>query len=232
MVNCPKCGKTNADDAAFCISCGASLRSDIGSTIERHAKDFAQTMEQTGKKVGDNIAHAAKQFHESTRREARSFERRMDQMSRRTEGWYERRFGPWGPLLESFIFLIVFRFIILVMELPNKDVPEMQTIASILLVYILPLFVLSLCSNYTQFLSKKYFSLKVFSPFFYAVYFVLFCWILSRILSDISTHFTIPDLQKAAVSLEQSLPTIFVFVLLIGYLILMLNLPKEQKKKP
>jgi gas vesicle protein len=232
MVNCPKCGKKNADDAAFCTYCGVSFHPDVGSTIERHAKQFAQTMEQTGKKVGDNIASAAKQFHESSQKEARSFEQRMDRMSRRTESWYERSFGPFGPLLESFIFLIVFRVILMVMGLPNQQTPEIHTVAVILLAYILPLFVLSLLSNYTQYLSKKFFSFRVFSPLLYAIFFILFCWVISRILSDASTHFTIPDLQTAAVSLENSLPTIFVFVLLIGYVILMINLPKEQRKKP
>jgi hypothetical protein len=50
-------------------------------------------------------------------------------------------------------------------------------------------------------------------------------------LYDASAHFTSADLQTAAVSLENSLPTIFVFVLLIGYVILVVNLPKDQRKK-
>ncbi len=78
MVNCPKCGKINSDDAAFCTSCGASLQSDVGSTIERHAKQFAQNMEQAGKKVGDQMTQAAKKVHETTQKEARHFEQRMD----------------------------------------------------------------------------------------------------------------------------------------------------------
>ena len=232
MVKCPKCGNDNGDDAAFCTNCGVSLRSDAGSTIEQHAQRFAQNMEQMGKKVGDQMAQAAKQFHESTQKEARHFEQRMDRMSKRAENWYERRFGPFGPLLESFIFLIVFRLVIMVMDLPNEETPDVHTVAAILLVYILPLFALSLVSNYTQYLSKKFFQIKVFSPLFYAIFFVLFCWIISKMLYDASTHFTIPDLRTAALSLENSLPTIFVFVLLIGYVILVVNLPRDQGKKP
>jgi hypothetical protein len=232
MVKCPKCGNDTSDDAAFCTNCGVSLHSDAGSTIEQHAQRFAQNMEQMGKKVGDQMAQAAKQFHESTQKEARHFEQRMDRMSKRAENWYERRFGPFGPLLESFIFLIVFRLVIMVMELPNEETPEVHTVAAILLVYILPLFALSLLSNYTQYLSKKFFQIKVFSPLFYAIFFVLFCWIISKMLYDASNRFTNPDFQTAAVSLENSLPTIFVFVLLIGYVILVVNLPRDQGKKP
>lgn len=231
MVKCPKCGNDNSDDAAFCTNCGVSLRSDAGSTIEQHAQRFAQNMEHMGKKVGDQMAQAAKQFHESTQKEARHFEQRMDRMGKRAENWYERRFGPFGPLLESFIFLIVFRLVIMVMELPNEETPEVHTVAAILLVYILPLFALSLLSNYTQYLSKKLFQIKVFSPLFYAIFFVLFCWIISKMLYDAGNRFTNPDFQTAAVSLENSLPTIFVFVLLIGYVILVVNLPRDQGKK-
>jgi gas vesicle protein len=232
MVDCSKCGKNNNDDAVFCTNCGISLRSDVGATIEQQAQRFAQNMEQAGKKIGDQVSKAAKQFHEGTQKEARHFEERLDRMGKRAETWYERSFGPVGPLLESFIFLIVFRLIIMVMELPNDDAPEVQTVAAILLVYILPFFALSLLSNYTQYLSKKFFQIKVFSPLLYAIFFVLFCWIISRILYDASTHFSIPDIRIAAVSLENSLPSIFVFVLLIGYVILMLNLPKDHGKKP
>ena len=229
MVNCPKCGKNNDDDAAFCTNCGVPLHSDVGSTIERHVKHFAQDMEQTGKKVGDQMAQAAKKVHKTTQKEARHFEQRMDQMGKRVENWYERSFGPFGPLLESFIFLIVFRLIIMVMELPNEETPEIHTVAAILLVYLLPLFALSILSNYTQYLSKKFLQIKVFSPLLYAIFFVLLCWIISRILYDASALFTIPDLQTAALSLENSLPTIFIFVLLIGYVILILSLPRDQK---
>jgi len=232
MVNCPKCGTKNDEDATFCTHCGVSMHSDIGTTMETQAKQFAHDMEQMGKKVGDNITQAAKKAQQTAQKKARDVEQRMDRMSKRTESWYERSFGPFGPLLESFIFLIVFRLIILAMEYLNRQTPEIRTVAAILLAYILPLFALSLLSNYTQYLSKKSFSFKVFSPLLYAIFFVLLCWIIARMLSDASTRFTVAELQTAAVSLENSLPSIFIFILLIGYVILMLNLPKEREKKP
>jgi hypothetical protein len=232
MVNCPKCGTKNENDAAFCTHCGVPLQSDVESTIEQHAKQFAQNMEQMGKKVGDQMTQAAKKVHETTQKEARQFEQRMDRASRHAENWYNKTFGALGPLLESFIFLIVFRLGIMLMELPNQETPGIHTIATILLVYILPLFALSLLSNYTQYLSKKFFKFRVFSPLLYAIFVVILFWIISKILYDASTHFTLPDLRTAALSLENGLPTIFIFVLLIGYVILVMSLPKDQKEKP
>jgi hypothetical protein len=232
MFTCPKCGTFNDDDATFCTHCGVSLRSDVESTLEQQGKQFTQTMEQMGKKVGDRMTQAAKKVHETTQKEAREFEQRMDRMSRQAGSWYDRTFGVFGPLLESFIFLIVFRLIIMVMQLPNEQTPEIGIMAGILLVYILPLFVLSLLSNYTGYLSKKFFKFKVFSPLLYAIFFVLLCWIISKILYDTSTHFSIPDLRTAALSLESSLPTIFVSILLFGYVILYLSMPKQYERKP
>ncbi len=232
MVNCPKCGTKNDDTALFCTHCGVSLRSDVGSTIEQQAKQFAQNMEQVGKKVGEQMTQAAKKVQETTQKETRRFEKRMDRASHHVENWYQKTFGVFGPLLESFIFLIIFRVVIMVMELPNERTPEISTAGAILLVYILPLFALNLLSNYTQYFSRKFFPVKVFSPLLYAIFFVLFCWVISKILYDASTHFQISDLRTAAVSLESSLPGIFVFVLLIGYVILMVNLPRDQKKMP
>jgi hypothetical protein len=232
MPNCPKCGTQNDDDSIFCTTCGNSLKSDAASPLERQAKMFAQDMEQVGKKVGDHMVQVTKKVHETTQKEARQFEQRIDRVSRHAENWYNKTFGVIGPLLESFIFLIVFRLVIMIMQLPNTETPEINTLAAILLVYILPLFSLTLLSNYTQYLSKKFFQFKVFSPLLYAIFFVLLCWIISKILYDASVSFIIPDLQTAALSLENSLPTIFIFVLLIGYVILFMSMPRDRERTP
>ncbi len=232
MVSCPKCGTKNDDDAMFCTHCGSSLRSDIGATIERHAKQFAEDMEQVGKKVGDQMARSAKQIRDSTQAGARQFERRADHVSHRAGNWYNQTFGVLGPLVSSFIFLIVFRLAIAVLEIPSTETPEMNTVAAILLPYVLPLFAISLLSNYTQYFARKYYQFKIFSPLLYAVTVTLLFWVLSRILNDAAGHFSIADLQSGAVSLETSLPTIFVFVLLLGYVILVMNLPRDPGKKP
>ena len=230
MISCPKCGTLNDDDAIFCTKCGTALKSDAASPLEQHVKSFALDMQQMGKNLGESVMHAAKRIQADSQDIGKRFEQRVDHAGKSMESWYNRTFGIFGPLLESFIFLIVFRVLIMVMELPNEQTPEIYTLAAIILVYILPLFALTLLSNYTKYFSKKYFQFKIFSPLLYAIFFVLLCWMISKILYDASAHFSIPDLQTAALSLENSLPTIFIFVLLIGYVILILSLPRDQKK--
>jgi hypothetical protein len=109
---------------------------------------------------------------------------------------------------------------------------ETDKIVAILLIYILPLFAVTLLSNYTKYFARKSYKFRVFSPLFYAITLVLLLWILAKILYDASVRFALSDLRTAAVSLENSLPTVFIFFLLIGYVILFLSMPRDHERTP
>jgi len=232
MVDCLKCGKNNVEDASFCTKCGTSLKSDAASTIERHAKMFAQDMEQMGKNLGESMKHTAKRIQGDSRDIGKRFEQRVDHTNKYMENRYDRTFGILGPLLASFIFLIIFRVAIMVLEIPSMQTLETNKIAAILLVYILPLFLVTLLSNYTKYFARKSYKFRVFSPLFYAITLILLLWIIAKILTDASVRFALSDLRTAAVSLENSLPTIFIFVLLIGYVILFISMPRNHERTP
>lgn len=232
MFSCPKCETLNDNDALFCTKCGASLKSNATSPLEQHAMRFAQNMEQMGKKLGESMTHTAKRMQEDSRNIGKRIEHRVDYASKHMENWYNRNFGIFGPLLESFIFLIILRLALIVLEIPSVRTLETDKITAILLVYILPLFAVTLLSNYTKYFARKSNKFRVFSPLFYAITLVLLLWIIAKILYDISVRFTISELGTAAVSLENSLPTIFIFVLLIGYVILFLSIPRNQERTP
>jgi L-lactate permease len=231
MFSCPKCGTLNDNDALFCTKCGASLKSDT-SPLEQPAKSFAQDMNQMGKNLGESVTHAAQRIQTETHDMGKRFEQRVDHASKYMENWYNRNFGIFGPLLESFIFLIVLRLAIIVLEIPSVRTLDTDKIAAILLVYILPLFAVTLLSNYLQYFARKSYKFRVFSPLFYAITLILLLWIITKILYDVSVRFAISDIRTAAVSLENSLPTIFIFALLIGYVILFLNMPRDHKRTP
>jgi hypothetical protein len=232
MADCPKCGKNNVDDAAFCINCGTSLKSDTASTIERHVKMFAQDMEQMGKNLGESMTHAAKRIQGDSRDMGKRFEQRIDQAGKHMENWYDRTFGVLGPLLTSFIFLIILRLVIEIVRISGDEVPEMGTITAVILIYLLPLFGTTLLSNYTSYFSRKSFKFRIFSPLFHSIVLVIFLWIIAKILDTLRYRLQIAALGTAAVNIENSLPTVFVFFLLIGYVILAMTMPREQEKKP
>jgi hypothetical protein len=61
---------------------------------------------------------------------------------------------------------------------------------------------------------------------------VIFLWIVAQILHTLRDRLQIADLGTAAINIENILPTVFVFVLLIGYVVLAMNMSREQEKKP
>jgi hypothetical protein len=229
MVNCPACGETNADDALFCTKCGTQLQSKTETTIEHQAKKFAENMEQMGKRLGDYITQAAERIQRNSQETGKRIERHIDDAGQSMQNWYDRTFGVIGPLLASFIFLIVFRLIILFLETVSIENTDTSQVATILMKYILPFFGVSLLSNYTTYFAKKSYNFRIFSPLLHAISFILILWIISRILIDVSVVYVIPGLETAAASLENSLPSIFVIVLLIGYVILYFNMERYKK---
>jgi hypothetical protein len=232
MLNCPKCGTQNDDDSMFCTKCGASLKSDAASPIERHAKMFAQDMERMGKNLGDSVTHAASRIQGNSRDIGKRFEQRVDQAGKHMENWYDRTFGILGPLLASFLFLIILRLVIEIVRISGDKVPEMSTITAVILLYLLPLFGTTLLSNYTSYFARKSYKFRIFSPLFHSIALVIFLWIVAQILHTLRDSLQIEDLGTAAVNIENSLPTVFVFVLLIGYVVLAMNMSREQEKKP
>jgi len=189
-------------------------------------------MEQMGKNLGESMTHVAKRIQGDSRDMGKRFEQRVDQVGKNVENWYDRTFGIFGPLLSSFIFLIIFRIAIMIMEIPSMQTLETNKVAAILLVYIIPLFLVTLLSNYIQYFARKSYKFRVFSPLFYAITLILLLWIIAKILYDASVSFALSDLGTAAASLETNLPTIFIFALLIGDVILFLSIPRDQERKP
>ena len=232
MAGCLKCGKKNVDDAAFCINCGNSLKSDATSPIERHAMRFAQDMEQMGKNLGESMTHAASRIQGDSRDMGKRFEQRVDQAGKNVENWYDRTFGILGPLLASFLFLIILRLVIEIAKISGDEVPEMSTITAVILIYLLPLFGTTLLSNYTSYFARKSYKFRIFSPLLHSIAFVITLWIVAQMLHTLQVRLQMADLETAAINIENILPTVFVFVLLIGYVVLAINMPREQEKKP
>jgi hypothetical protein len=234
MVTCRVCQTKNDDNAFYCTHCGASLRGSTASTIERHTKKFAEEMERVGKDVGKTMEQAAKKIHDDVHDKRHHIEHRIDHASRYRESRYDKTYGPVGPLLSSLIFLIIIRFVILILQSIQASADELQVlqaIAAVLLIYLFPLFLVNLLSNYTKYFSRKYHQFRLVSPLFHTIAFVITLWLLMEILADLAVRLTIPGLLTAATSVEQLLPTIFVFVLLLSYVVLVVTKPWFPEKQ-
>ena len=232
MQNCPHCGTTNEDDALFC-NCGTNLKGGpVPPAFEKRVKGFAQDMDQLGKRVGDHVTKTMQRVQERTQDAGKRFERRMDGASTNAGQWYDRTFGIVGPLVSSFIFLIIMRIVIELLQLSPDNVRVFQILGSSLYTYLLILFGVTLLSNYTQYFSRKSFQFRVFSPLLIAVVPVVWLWVAIQILRTLSDPLKMPDLKVAASSIEQILSVVFIFVLLVGYVVLGVTLSQEQHRKP
>jgi uncharacterized membrane protein len=225
------CGTRNADDAAFCTKCGASLTPTVASSIERQAKMFAQNMEQLGKNLGESMKDATKRLQDRSQHMGKRIEQRVDQATHTVESWYDTTFGIVGPLIESFLFLIILRFAILLVHISASSLHNIDVITSVLQLYLLPLFGAILLANYATYFAKKSDKFRIFSPLLHAIVFTIILWIIARLLYAISERLAIAALSTAAITIEHMLPALFVLILLIGYVVLALNMSREQGQK-
>ena len=231
MRECMNCGASNVDDAAFCTTCGASLTPTVASAIERQAKTFAQNMEQIGKNLGESMKDATKRIQNRSQHMGKRIEQRVDVATHTVESWYDTTFGIFGPLLQSFLFLIILRFAILIVHISASHVQDIDEIASVIQLYLLPLFGATLLANYTTYFAKKSEKFRIFSPLLHAIVFTIILWIVAQLLHTLSDRLTIEALNTAAMTIESMLPALFVFILLIGYVVLALNMSREPELK-
>ncbi len=235
MIYCSKCGKENEDDSQYCKNCGNFLtREPESNSFEKKVEDFAEDVERVGKKAGKKIEQTAKRFGEATQDLGKRLENATDRAGARIENWYDRTFGIFGPIIVSFIGLIIIRLVIEVLRLGADTTPVLADISNILYDYLLLLFILMLLSSYTSYFSKKWKSFQWFSPITFAIVFVIIFRLVMLILTEISYSEGLTNLEiEASKWSEQSyLMMIFVIVLLFGYLVLVAKLAfeKEQRK--
>lgn len=231
MKECMNCRTSNGDDAAFCTTCGASLDPTVSSAIERQAKTFAQNMEQMGKNLGESMKDATKRIQDRSQHIGKRIEERVDVATHAVESWYDTTFGIFGPLLQSFLFLIILRFAILLVHMSAPYVQDIDVIASTIHLYLLPLFGATLLANYTTYFAKKSEKFRIFSPLLHAIVFTIILWIVAQLLHTLSDRLVIEALNTAAVTIESMLPALFVLVLLIGYVVLAMNMSREPEQK-
>jgi hypothetical protein len=234
MIYCTKCGKKNNDDALYCSKCGNSLNNTIikDTSFEKQIENFAGSVERVGKTAGEKIEKAAEKLGKGTQDMGKRLEKATDRASSYIDNWWDRTFKIFGPLVSSFIVIIVLRLIIEGLRIGAEDTPVLGEVSDLLLEYLLLIFVVILVSSYSSYFSRKYKSFQWISPVIIAVVIVVLSFIIVNILSVVGT--SIGDLELANVETEwreKYMLMIFVIVLLVGYLIKVASVAWEKDKK-
>jgi ribosomal protein L40E len=234
MVYCIKCGKKNDDEAQYCSKCGNSLSDAIKkeNTIEKNIQNFADGIERAGIKAGEKIEKSVEKIGQETKDIGLKLEKAKDRVGSYLDNWWDRTFKIFGPLVSSFIVIIVLRAIIEGLRIGAEETPVMGLISNFLLDYLLLIFVFILISSYNSYFYRKYKKYQWFSPVITAFIFVFISWIIVNILSILGTSIGNLELINAEVVWrEKYMLMIFVIVLLVGYLIKVATVAWEKDKK-
>ena len=211
MGTCAKCGKEIVETASFCPHCGENLKKGKSkSQFEQNIEDFSQEMEHIGKKI----------------------ERSFDRVGASLDTWYERTFGIVGPLLSGLIGFIITFIIIQAFGFFGSTYPWMGAIhdfADPLLIYILPIILISSYSNY---LAKKYVSFRLISPIIGALVFVFWFWIGNNILAILGSSWNRPFFISLSNVLEFLIIPIAFLILLLGYVGVFFSSKPKPKASP
>lgn len=194
-------------------------------------KILLNELKKLGKKLVKKIEQSVKKFGEETQDFGKNIEKITKKTSNCVEGWYNRKFGIFGPLLSSFIGLIVIRLVIEGLKIGAKDNPILADVGDALFSNLLLLFVVILISSYSEYLSKKYRSFRWINPISIAVVVVIIFLVLENIVSIVGNAAGETYLVKATSDwINKYLLMIYILVLLTGYLILMAMISLEKSK--
>lgn len=224
MVYCSKCGKKNDDDAEFCSKCGVKL--DIleeKETFENHVKKTTSKIEEKATKFGKDMEKAGKRL-----------ETRIEHSFEGFNKWYDKKFNIIGPLVWSFLGLIILRFIIWLFEVSRDEYILLGDFSDFLFSYILLFFALMVLNSYNSYFNRRYKKqYRWILPAASTISFTVTIWLISKILVIIYKNLDIPVLTTIANFIDTYIILIFVAVLLTSYGFLMVILPiaKEIEHK-
>ncbi|KYK23803.1 hypothetical protein AYK24_00795 [Thermoplasmatales archaeon SG8-52-4] len=224
MTYCTKCGKKNDDDAEFCDKCGISLdTTDKEDSIKKHTKKTENKIEKKAEEFGRSIEKAGKRF-----------ESKIDNSIKDFQKWYDNKFKLFGPLIWSFLGLIILRLIIIVMGRSGDDIIVFGDIGDLLYSYLLIFFGLMLLNFYNSYLNRIY---KKQYRFIYPAISTISCivtlWIISKILIKLDTHLEVPFLASIANFIDENIFVLFIVILVLSYCIELFIKPlaKEMSHK-
>jgi hypothetical protein len=222
MVYCYKCGKKNDDDSEFCTKCGVRLdKQKEEATFEDRINKTANQIEEKAERFGKSIEKASKRF-----------ETRMNHSFEEFQKWYDARFKILGPLIWSFLGLIILRFIILLLDISRDEHIIFGELSDFLYLYLLLFFGLMLLNTYNSYLKRRYNKqYRWISPTVTTISFTVSLWIFSKFLVFLDNNLDMPVLTTIGNFIDTYIILVFVIVLLISYGFVMVILPFSKKSE-
>jgi len=214
-LKCPECKTENIQGSRYCKKCGKKLINSedisvqIEKKIEKVAKEFGEAADRLGRKLEHGVNKSGNSFNQ----------------------WNDKVFGIFGPLVWSFLALIIIRIFIFGMEAIEDDFVVAGVIGSVLYGYLLIIFTSILIGTYNTYLLRKYKKhYQLISPCISSICFIIGLWILSKIFSAIDAEIDFSILKLLASFIETYLILIFIAAILISYGAMLLSSPFNKKR--
>lgn len=224
MTYCTKCGKKNDDDAEFCSKCGVILDTqDREDSIKKHAKKTEKIIQEKAEKFGRSVEKAGIRLESKIENSVKDFQKS-----------YDDKFKLFGPMIWSFLSLIILRLIIAIMDRSGDDIVVLGEIGDFLYSYLLIFFGLMLLNFYNSYLNRIYKKqYRFISPAISTISCVVTLWIVTKIFIILDTHLEIPFLASIANFIDEFIFLIFIVVLILSYCFVLFIIPfaKEMSHK-
>ncbi len=212
MMKCNNCGYQNQEDTGTCGVCGQPMGQQSEFSLGQGMKHFGEEVERLGEKVGKEVEEA----------------------NRAKMGIIDHSLGILGPLVSSLIGLLLLILFIWIATVPLVDVNWIHDIGEFFLNYLVFFFLVGIMLSYTAYLSRRYHrEFRWVSPLLNALAAAVGFWVLVHIFDilyqDVQSPLFLDYMNIANFLITAS----FVFVLLFGYILLLLQVANEGfRNKP
>ena len=205
MGYCTKCGAKLSEKAEFCTKCGTPIKSS--DKAKKDKKSIEEQIEETAETFGKKVEEIGKKI-----------EKKSEGVGDRINQWYDYNFKIAGPLIGTFIALIILRIIIYIIQSSGDDIYIVTALGDGLYEYLLVIFGSMLLSGYNTYLYRKY-KQKYWwiYPLISAIGFIIGAWIAAQIMLVINQSDDTPILEAIANFIDTYLIGIFILALIIGY---------------
>ncbi|MBU0497644.1 MAG: zinc ribbon domain-containing protein [Candidatus Thermoplasmatota archaeon] len=212
MTYCTKCGGKLPTDADFCPTCGISAKKNQAEH-DKVDKTKKETLEESMENIAENIG-------KSVERVGKHLEQGLNDAGNRFDSWYDTTFKIGGPLVGSFLALIILRLVIYGFESAGETIAFFGALSLGLYTYLLYIFAVFLLSGYNNYFHRKYKKqYQWMYPFVSAAGSILSIWIAARIFIIIDTYPGIKSTLLASLAnfIDTYLILIFIAAILIAY---------------
>lgn len=200
-------------------------RGDTGYTFEQRMEDFAEEVQQLGEKFGEWVDGEA-EWH-------RQQAQHISHVPEEPRPHFNGTFAVVGPLVSALVGLSLFMLVIWMMNFINAYVGSslVMDLQIFLMANIGAFFLIFLFSSYNTYFSKAYpKGYSFLSPIATATGITLALWVLVSVIAIANSYIGVAVISAASLQIYDSLYTIFLVVLLIGYLVFLARGENKTKR--